>query len=71
MPAAAVMRYRPFGQTGVLASQLALGVSLFGRTGYHVPPEEAGKILDSYLEAGGNVLDTSSRYRFGESEEEQ
>ena len=69
MPAAAVMRYRPFGQTGVLASQLALGVSLFGRTGYHVPPEEAGKILDSYLEAGGNVLDTSSRYRFGESEE--
>lgn len=63
------MRYSPFGRTGMLCSQMALGVSLFGRTGYHVPAEEAGKILDSYLDAGGNVLDTSSRYRFGESEE--
>jgi aryl-alcohol dehydrogenase-like predicted oxidoreductase len=63
------MRYSPFGRTGMLCSQVALGVSLFGRSGYHVPPEEARKILDSYLEAGGNVIDTSSRYRFGESEE--
>jgi aryl-alcohol dehydrogenase-like predicted oxidoreductase len=63
------MRYRALGQTGVLCSQLALGVSLFGRRGYHVPAEEAVKILDGYLEAGGNVVDTSSRYRFGESEE--
>jgi aryl-alcohol dehydrogenase-like predicted oxidoreductase len=63
------MRYRTFGRTGVFCSELALGVSLFGRTGYHVPAEEARKILDSYLEAGGNVIDTSSRYRFGESEE--
>ena len=63
------MRYRPFGRTGMLCSDIALGVSLFGRTGYGATPDGARQILDDYLEAGGNFVDTASRYRFGESEE--
>jgi len=64
------MRYTTFGRrTGLLASQMALGVSLFGRTGYGATPQDARNILDSYVDAGGNFVDTASRYRFGESEQ--
>ncbi|MDB5582450.1 MAG: aldo/keto reductase [Bradyrhizobium sp.] len=65
------MRYKTFGRhTGLLTSELALGVSLFGRdVGYGATPEDARAILDAYIDAGGNIVDTSSRYRFGQSEE--
>ena len=64
------MRYRPFGRhTGLLVPEMALGVSLFGRTGYGATPEDARTILDAYIDAGGNFVDTASRYRFGESEQ--
>ena len=49
-------------------SEVALGVSLFGTTGYGATADDARTILDSYIDAGGNFVDTSSRYRFGESE---
>ena len=64
------MRYKTFGtHTGLLTAELALGVSLFGRTiGYGATPEDAKTILDTYVDAGGNFVDTSSRYRFGQSE---
>jgi aryl-alcohol dehydrogenase-like predicted oxidoreductase len=64
------MRYRTFGRhTGLLCSEIALGVSLFGHTGYGATSEDAREILDAFIEAGGNFVDTSSRYRFGESEQ--
>lgn len=65
------MRYRVLGQhTGLRVSELVLGTGNFGtRWGHGAEPDEAGRILDAYLAAGGNFLDTADTYQFGESEE--
>lgn len=65
------MRYKLFGRgTGLKVSELALGAGLFGtRWGYGAEPDEAGRMLDAYLDAGGNFIDTADGYEFGESEE--
>jgi len=65
------MRYRTFGrQTGLRVAELALGTASFGtRRGYGTEPDEARKIFDSYVKAGGNFIDTSEIYHSGQSEE--
>ena len=64
------MRYKLFGQhTGLRVSELVLGTGMFGtKWGHGADPEESRRIFDGYLEAGGNFLDTSDTYQFGESE---
>lgn len=64
------MRYRVFGgSTGLRISELILGTGTFGTSwGYGAEPDEARRILDAYLDAGGNFIDTSDSYQFGESE---
>lgn len=60
------MKYRTLGSTGTSVSTLALGTMGFGtETG----EEDAFKILDRYLDGGGNFLDTSNVYGAGASEE--
>ncbi|WP_018656317.1 aldo/keto reductase [Actinomadura flavalba] len=58
------MRYRPLGRTGLRVSELFLGAMTFHDrdriTDYRA-------IVDTYFEAGGNVVDTASSY--GASEE--
>ena len=64
------MRYRLFGPTGLRVSELFLGAMTFGEQGgADAPPEERARILDTYAEAGGNVVDTAVNYRGGQSEE--
>lgn len=65
------MRYKVFGNhTGLRVSQIALGTGNFGtRWGHGAEPEEARRIFDAYAEAGGNFIDTSDSYQFGQSEE--
>jgi aryl-alcohol dehydrogenase-like predicted oxidoreductase len=65
------MRYRLFGRgTGLRVAELALGCGLFGtRWGYGAEPDEARKMFDAYLAAGGNFIDTADGYEFGQSEE--
>jgi aryl-alcohol dehydrogenase-like predicted oxidoreductase len=65
------MRYKIFGrQTGLRVSELALGAGNFGtRWGHGAERAEAKKVFDSYVEAGGNFIDTADSYQFGESEE--
>jgi aryl-alcohol dehydrogenase-like predicted oxidoreductase len=46
-------------------SRLALGAMLMGG---RTPPEEAERILDRYLAAGGNLIDTADTYEDGGSE---
>ncbi|RZK26060.1 MAG: aldo/keto reductase, partial [Flavobacterium sp.] len=49
---------------------IILGAASFGtRSGYGTKPDEVMQILKSYADAGGNIIDTSDRYQFGESEE--
>ncbi|MGH2968131.1 MAG: aldo/keto reductase [Solirubrobacteraceae bacterium] len=51
------------GPLGV--SRLCLGTMLMGRK---TPPDESHRMLDRYLEAGGNFIDTADVYGDGDSE---
>jgi aryl-alcohol dehydrogenase-like predicted oxidoreductase len=65
------MKYKLFGsKTGLYASEIALGTANFGtRKGYGTSVEESKKILAAYSAAGGNLIDVSDLYQFGEAEE--
>ena len=64
------MRYKLFGrQTGLRVSEFALGTGNFGTGwGHGAEPDEARRIFDRYAEAGGNFIDTSDVYQFGQAE---
>ncbi|MBO5041947.1 MAG: aldo/keto reductase [Clostridia bacterium] len=48
------------------SSRLSLGTAPFGTT---IPRETAFRLLDAYIDAGGNLLDTAAVYGFGVSEQ--
>ena len=58
-------KYRTLGPTGTSVANLALGTMGFGT---ETPEDEALTVIDAYVEAGGNVLDTSDVYGAGASE---
>lgn len=66
-----MMKYKLFGSnTGLYASEVILGAANFGeRKGYGATREESVKILSAYADAGGNFIDLSDLYQFGEAEE--
>jgi len=53
------MKYRFLGKTGVKVSELCLGTMTFGR---EADEKESQAILDCYLDAGGNFVDTANVY---------
>lgn len=60
------MRQRMLGATGVLVSELALGTMTFGK---ETDEPAAQGILDRYVDAGGNFIDTADVYQAGAAEE--
>ncbi len=64
------MRYKILGRhSGLRVSKLALGTGMFGtKWGHGADRDESRRLFDGYVEAGGNFLDTSDSYQFGESE---
>jgi len=60
------MKYRTLPGTGISVSNLALGTMMFGITGSDA---DAFAILDSFVETGGNLVDTANVYGAGLSEE--
>ena len=60
------MKFRKLGRTGALVSELCLGTMTFG---WQADEETSHRMLDRYLEAGGNLLDSSNVYSSGKSEE--
>jgi aryl-alcohol dehydrogenase-like predicted oxidoreductase len=60
------MRYRTLGNSGCAVSELCLGTMTFG-----AETDEAGSHaqLDSFVEAGGNLVDTADVYSHGASEQ--
>ena len=50
------MDYRQMGRTGLRVSELCLGAMTFGR---EATEEASCKILDRFVEAGGNFIDTA------------
>lgn len=60
------MNYRQMGKTGMRVSELCLGAMTFGR---EATQEDSLKIMDRFVEAGGNFIDTADVYSAGISEE--
>src|SRR6202049_810411 len=63
------MRYKLLGKSGLRVSELCLGTMTFGEDwGWGSPKEESRKVYDTFLEAGGNFIDTANVYTNGTSE---
>ncbi|MBK7107624.1 MAG: aldo/keto reductase [Bacteroidetes bacterium] len=63
------MRYKLLGRSGLRVSEICLGTMTFGEEwGYGANSAESEKIFNTYLEAGGNFIDTANRYTDGTSE---
>ncbi|UCC64355.1 MAG: aldo/keto reductase [Anaerolineae bacterium] len=60
------MNYRFLGKTGLKVSELCLGAMTFGRESSE---ELSYRMLDRFVEAGGNFIDTADVYSRGVSEE--
>lgn len=63
------MTYHLLGGSGLRVSRLALGTMTFGtENGWGCDRAVAAALLDRYLEAGGNFIDTADVYTQGTSE---
>ncbi|MGW1213941.1 aldo/keto reductase [Streptomyces sp. NPDC002499] len=61
--------HRLLGRSGLRVSPLALGTATFGtESGWGADKDEARKLFDTYVERGGNFLDTANTYTDGSSE---
>ncbi|MFD7898536.1 aldo/keto reductase [Streptomyces sp. NPDC059743] len=61
--------YVTLGRSGLRISPLTLGTMTFGNDyGWGASPEESEKILATYLDRGGNSIDTANIYTNGHSE---
>jgi aryl-alcohol dehydrogenase-like predicted oxidoreductase len=54
-----MMKYRKLGQTGLQVSELCLGTMQFGWT---TNEASAFEVMDAFVEAGGNFIDTADIY---------
>ncbi len=61
--------YRALGRSGLVVSPMGLGAMTFGTDRWGTPEAESRVILDAYVEAGGNFIDTAEAYSGGQSEE--
>ena len=62
--------YRLLGRSGLRVSPLALGTMTFGSDwGWGSDAQEARRIFDAYVDAGGNFIDTANQYTNGTSEQ--
>jgi aryl-alcohol dehydrogenase-like predicted oxidoreductase len=60
------MEYRRLGRSGVMVSELCLGCMTFGRES---DEDLSRRMVDTFLDAGGNFIDTANVYSHGVSEE--
>lgn len=61
--------YRLLGHSGLRVSPLALGTMTFGSDwGWGADEKQARLIFDTYVDRGGNFIDTANRYTEGTSE---
>ncbi|MFC8333368.1 aldo/keto reductase [Streptomyces olivaceus] len=61
--------YRTLGRSGLRVSPLAFGAMTFDDGSWGSAPEASFGLLDHYLDAGGNFVDTANMYNGGASEE--
>lgn len=66
---AALNEYITLGRSGLRVSPLCLGTMTFGEEwGWGSTPEDSTRILDAYIDRGGNFIDTANIYTKGHSE---
>src|SRR5262245_51657830 len=64
------VQYVNLGRSGLQVSRACLGAMMFGHTGQAPTDEsESRRIIEAFLNAGGNFIDTANVYVGGESEE--
>jgi aryl-alcohol dehydrogenase-like predicted oxidoreductase len=65
------MKYKLLGKSGLRVSELCLGCGTFGTNWGTLGSDKATsqQIFNTFVEAGGNFIDTSNRYQEGQSEE--
>lgn len=62
--------YRTLGRSGLRVSRMALGTATFGTEwGWGADRDDARRMFDRFVDAGGNFLDTASTYTEGTSEQ--
>ncbi|WP_320783506.1 aldo/keto reductase [Streptomyces sp. CRN 30] len=61
--------YRTLGRSGLRVSPLAFGAMNFDDGSWGSGPDTSFALLDHYLDAGGNFIDTANMYNGGASEE--
>lgn len=63
------MRYKLLGRSGLRVSELALGTMTFGEEwGFGASRDESKRQFDTFVEQGGNFIDTAINYTNGSSE---
>jgi aryl-alcohol dehydrogenase-like predicted oxidoreductase len=61
--------YVTLGRSGLRVSPLTLGTMTFGEDwGWGTDPDTSQRLMDLYLDAGGNSIDTANAYTNGHSE---
>jgi aryl-alcohol dehydrogenase (NADP+) len=60
------VRFRPLGGSGALVTEFCLGTMTLGT---ETDEQEAHRVLDEFVDAGGNFIDTADVYSDGASEE--
>ncbi|MFP4374847.1 MAG: aldo/keto reductase [Spirochaetaceae bacterium] len=64
------MQYRPLGNSGLIVSRVCLGTMVFGEEGERGADEASSlEMIDRFIDAGGNFIDTADVYAGGRSEE--
>src|SRR5438132_845758 len=63
------MQYTTLGRSGLHVSRACLGTMMFGHSDQAACDEPTSRrIIDAFLDAGGNFIDTANIYVGGESE---
>jgi aryl-alcohol dehydrogenase-like predicted oxidoreductase len=63
------MKYRYLGKSGLKVSRVCLGTMTFGQENWGCDKETSIKIIDKFIDYGGNFIDTADMYSNGLSEE--
>jgi aryl-alcohol dehydrogenase-like predicted oxidoreductase len=61
--------YRTLGRSGLVVSPLALGTMTFGTARWGLDATGSAAVFNTYVDAGGNFVDTADVYAGGRSEE--
>lgn len=65
-----MLKMRQLGSSGLIVSELCLGTMIFGEDSPRsTPPDVALRMIDQFLDFGGNFIDTANVYGDGRSEE--